>query len=453
VHRRGWWSPLRITLLALGGALVLGYLQKVPCRATVNWKDSFQLTHACYTDVVASWGTYGLNEGDVPYVDSPIPYPPLTGGFMGVAGSLASLLPEDVRQVGYFDVTVVMLAALAAVVVVTTALLASRRRPWDALMVAISPVLVFHAYTNWDLLSLALLGVALVAWSRGSPAWAGVWLGLAVAAKLWPAVLLLALLLLCWRADRMREWLRMAVATVGVWAIVTVPLLVLAPDGSGIFWSSNVTRGPDWDSLWLPLRDGTGWPDGTVLTSLVVALCIVIAGAVAVLVARAPRRPRVPQVMFVLLALFLIVGKVFSPQDALWLTPLAVLARPRWRAFLVWQASEVLLTVMRMLMLMGLTAADKGLPRGWWYVTVSVRDLALLALVALVIREMVRPELDVVRDGGEDDPAGGPLDGAPDRHPRAPEDEDWADRAAWPYPTDGDRVPDEDQMTLQGRPV
>ena len=36
---------------------------------------------------------------------------------------------------------------------------------------------------------------------------------------------------------------------------------------------------------------------------------------------------------------------------------------------------------------------------------------------ALVIREMYRPELDVVRSAGVDDPAGGVFDGLPDRQP------------------------------------
>jgi uncharacterized membrane protein len=125
-------------------------------------------------------------------------------------------------------------------------------------------------------------------------------------------------------------------------------------------------------------------------------------------------------VFFVLLAGLLVVGKVFSPQDALWLTPLAVLARPRWRAFLVWQAAEAALLASRMFLLVGQDDANKGLPLGWWFVAVGVRDLTLLVLVGLVVRDVLRPAHDVVRADGVDDPAGGVLDGAPDRRDRAP---------------------------------
>jgi len=40
----------------------------------------------------------------------------------------------------------------------------------------------------------------------------------------------------------------------------------------------------------------------------------------------------------------------------------------------------------------------------------------VLGLCVLVIRDILRPEHDVIRaDGAADDPAGGVLDGAPDR--------------------------------------
>ena len=420
-HGASWWSPLRVTLVVLAGSLIAGYLQKLPCRDTTQWKDQFQFTHVCYTDVVASWSAYGLDVGSLPYFGFATPYPPLTGAVMGVAAAIARVIPGASAVGTYFDVRVLILALSAVIVVITTAVLASRRRPWDALLVALSPVLILQAFTNWDVVAVALLGIAMVAWSRGSPAWAGVWLGLATGTKFWPLLLLLALLMLCWRAGKMREWSIMAVTTLAAWAAVSVPLMILAPDGFGEFWRTNIDRGPDWDSLWLPFNDVVSWGSSVAATNarIVIAL-VVVTIALAVVVHRAPRRPRVPQVMFVLLALFLVLGKVFSPQDVLWLTPLAVLARPRWRAFLVWQATEVFLAIMRMLLLVGLENVDKGLPRGWWYVTVGVRDIVLLVLVAFVVREMLEPDLDVVRETGDDDPAGGVLDGVPDRQAQLP---------------------------------
>jgi hypothetical protein len=43
-----------------------------------------------------------------------------------------------------------------------------------------------------------------------------------------------------------------------------------------------------------------------------------------------------------------------------------------------------------------------------------VRDGLLLTIAGLIVREMWRPELDVVRRGADDDPAGGVFNGAAD---------------------------------------
>jgi uncharacterized membrane protein len=125
-------------------------------------------------------------------------------------------------------------------------------------------------------------------------------------------------------------------------------------------------------------------------------------------------RPRVTQVAFLLVAGFLLLNKVYSPQYALWLLPLAVLARPRWRSLLVWQASEVLVWVMTMLYYLG--TENRGVEVEWFFLAVLLRDVVLVTLIGLVAREVRRPDDDVVRTSwpGVDDPAGGPLDQAAD---------------------------------------
>ena len=64
----------------------------------------------------------------------------------------------------------------------------------------------------------------------------------------------------------------------------------------------------------------------------------------------------------------------------------------------------------------GLDKPGQGVGYSWFEAAVLLRDAALVLLAVLVIREMLRPDRDVVRRDGDDDPAGGPLDGAPDRH-------------------------------------
>jgi uncharacterized membrane protein len=114
------------------------------------------------------------------------------------------------------------------------------------------------------------------------------------------------------------------------------------------------------------------------------------------------------------LALFLVVNKVYSPQYVLWLLPLFALARPRWRAFLVWQFAEVLYFLGIWLYLLEQSHPGKGLEWQPYIVSLFGRDIAVLGLCVLVIIDVLRPSHDIVRADGSDDPAGGVLDGAPD---------------------------------------
>lgn len=100
----------------------------------------------------------------------------------------------------------------------------------------------------------------------------------------------------------------------------------------------------------------------------------------------------------------------------LWLIPLAALARPRWRDFLIWQAGEVVYFLGIWFYLAYTTSGDKhqGLPLEGYQVAIAAHLLCTLYLCAVVVRDILLPDRDVVRRDGSDDPSGGVLDGAED---------------------------------------
>lgn len=118
-----------------------------------------------------------------------------------------------------------------------------------------------------------------------------------------------------------------------------------------------------------------------------------------------------------MVAAFILTNKVYSPQYVLWLIPLAALARPRWRDFLVWQACEVAYFLGIWFYLAYTTSGDKhqGLPQEGYQVAIILHLLGTLYLCVVIVRDILRPERDPVRHDGSDDPSGGVLDGAPDR--------------------------------------
>ncbi|WP_067486707.1 glycosyltransferase family 87 protein [Actinomadura hibisca] len=445
-------APGRLARLApvLAGvtALVclLGWLQKQPC-ATAGFDFVKTTTRACYTDIYPLYYVRGLKDGLVPYFDSfpgggdlrYVEYPVLSGFFMQLVGWLVRPFGVEARGMAFYNVTALLLAVLAIVTVLATAYVAGRRSLRTGLMVALSPALLLTAYINWDLLAVALSALALAAWSSRRPALAGVLLGLAIAAKFYPLLFLGPLFLLCLRAGRWRAFGRLLAGAAGAWLVVNLPVMVFAWDGWVEFYSFSRKRGIDWGSVFFFLQDHgvSGTADTDRLNLYGTGTFLVLALGIAVLALTAPRRPRLPQLMFLVLVAFMLPNKVWSPQYVLWLLPLAVLARPKLPAFVVWQAGEVvyffgiwwyLLQVSLGGMgggggaslretvsdVLSLNAPDGGISVGVYHLALLARFGTVLLMALLIVYEILRPSADAVREDGADDPAGGVLDGAPD---------------------------------------
>ncbi|HEU0238302.1 MAG TPA: glycosyltransferase 87 family protein [Micromonosporaceae bacterium] len=425
-----FWTVARLIVALTCLALTLHWAEKSDCN-TGEWVNLSQYRHACYTDVVALYNSEGLGQGKVPYVDTPVEYPVLTGAFMGLIGlpvhAYVKDHPTDNPYEWYYNLTAVALG-VCAVATVLALLMLRRRRPWDAAMFAASPALLLTATVNWDLLAVAFAIGALLAWSRQRPTFAGILIALGASAKLWPAFLLLPLLLLGWRARRLGDAIYATAVAALAWLVVNLPFMLLYWHNWSQFFRLNTTRAIDWGTSWYIGQNvphvfgpGVGLPGVTVLAQHVTAvdvvsyaLFVVACAAIGLLVYKAPRRPRLGQLAFLVVAAFLIFSKVWSQQYVLWLLPLAVLARPRWGAFLAWQAAEVCYFFAFTGEL--LRASGRPIfPEGVFILAALLRLVTVCVMCGYIVRDVLRPELDVVRRTYEDDPDGGVFDGAPDR--------------------------------------
>jgi uncharacterized membrane protein len=454
IGRHWFWTPLRIALMVAVIGLALGWFGKAACvqqhfneeskQLELDWRSNRPFTAMCYSDIIPLYSAEQLDKGGFPYKTSwfddagkPtqherwMEYPVLTGLFQWVNAKLtdgwlnladSGWLPTGLAVTVFFDISAFWLA-LAWLVTIWAVTRTARKRPWDAALIAASPLVLVHAFTNFDTLATALAATALLAWARRKPALAGLLLGLGGAAKLYPLFLLGALVVLCLRAGRMREWSVTAGVAIATWAAVNLPIALLYPRGWWEFFHRNSLRGADPDSLYNVVAQFTGWSgfDGVLgfdqtpvwLNAVSAALFVVCCAGIAFVALHAPLRPRVAQLGFLVVAAFLVTNKVWSPQYSLWLVPLAVLALPRWRLLLAWMTLDALVWVPRMMFYLG--DDKKGLPIDWFLSFVVLRDLAVLGLCAVVIYEIYRPTRDLVRITGDDDPAGGVLDGAPDK--------------------------------------
>jgi hypothetical protein len=428
-----------MSVAASVAAALLGYADKLPCSSGGAW-NSFtgQFRDACYTDIYPLYYNEGLSAGKVPYSGHPVEYPVLIGAMMQAGAWLVrSVTDPFARGRDFYYVTVVMLAICLVCGVLATGY-AARPKSGDvrggtggmdagtkaALMVALSPGLILAAFINWDLLAMALTAAGMAAWAGRRAVLAGALLGLGVAAKFYPLLIFGALLLLCLRTGKMREFGKALGAGLVAWLAVNLPVALTATAGWGRFYAFSRSRGADWGSIWymfehfkIPVLGNSSLGELNLVSSACFALACV---AIAALALAAPRRPRLPQLCFLLLAAFLMLNKVWSPQYVIWLVPLAVLARPRLWPYILWQLAEIayFFGIWGYFVYLYRTPGEPGyagFSPGWYFAVLVARFITVGLLAAAVIFDILHPERDVVRLSGNDDPAGGVLDGAQDR--------------------------------------
>jgi uncharacterized membrane protein len=427
-----WWTPLRIALAVCTITFALGVVQKAPCMEVgwdrQNWRPFKAL---CYSDIGYLYQERGFAEGNRPFLDTGnypvLEYPVLTGAFMEVAAQVTWVFTGDPQQdvtaeqkrdtAGVFFVVNVALLFLCTLLLVgltvaTARGVASRSggargQPLDALYVAAAPVLAVTSTINWDLFAVALTAGAMWAWSRGKPIWFGILLGLGTAAKFYPFLLLGPLLIVCLRHRRLGAWVQATLAGAATWVVVNAPVYLLAKDEWLSFWVFNDERESDYGSIWYVLKLAEHEVSDVNRLNLIIfaGLCL----SIAILGMMAPRPPRFAQLAFLVVAAFLLVNKVYSPQYVLWLLPLVALARPRLRDWLIWQACELFYWMMVWLHLAQFLAPGQSeQPDKIYWFSVVLRMAGTAWLMLVVSRDILLPDKDPVRHGGfVDDPGDG----------------------------------------------
>ena len=352
---------------------------------------------------------YGLaiTHGKVPYRDFRVEYPP---GALPVFALPAVDRPAFPRYNREFQILMGICAAgaLLAMAWALRALRASPQRLGGALgFFALAPLVLgsvlIYRYDLWPT-ALAALGLAAVVAGRSRIGFGA--LGLGLAAKIFPGVLIPPALAYVWRRRGRREALMcLACAVVGV-AVLVVPFLAVAPHG---VWSSihrQASRPLQIESLGsaaLLAAHQVGGLHLTMVTShgsqnlagslpktlgaVENALLAVALIGIWVASARGPATPeRLVRYSAAAVTAFVVFDKVLSPQFMVWLLPLVPLVRGR-RGL----AASALLGL-------ALLLTQLWFPVRYWDLAlhfatfpswlVVARDLTLLALLGiLLVRE------------------------------------------------------------------
>ena len=421
--RSGFWTPELVLLMLTAAAAIGGVLIKGYCRVN-GWSSPTEFYSTCYSDFPSLFKERGLADGILPLFSQGtlFEYPVITSL---IAGLTALLVPgsgaTDARATTYFDVNAVLAALMWMVAVVATAR-SNPRRPWDATLLAIAPGVILAGFVNWDLWAVALLSLGLLAFARNRPVLAGIAIGLGTATKLYPVFVLGVFVLLAIRTGRWRQTVATLAAAAAAWAAVNLPAVIGDPRGWAFFFQYSTDRDPGFSSAyytWNLLADRMHWakistPTANALFIVGFGLCCL---AIAFVALHAPRRPRVAQLAFLVVAALVLTGKVYSPQYVVWLIPLLALARPRWRDFLIWMVVEALHWV-AVWMYLGWTTSNGPVQNNIdspYYAVAVLAHMAVLAYLCVhVVADIYDPSTDPIRRSRQDDPQGAEFAGAPD---------------------------------------
>lgn len=305
-----------------------------------SWMSPDEYTHACYSDIPALYDARNLVDHVWPYssATNAIEYPPIMGVVMWAT---ALVSPHSIH--GYFLVNVFLIALLF----IASALLIAKINPRFWYLFPICPAVIGSLYINWDIWAVALVLGSILLFERqryeGGYGASALLLGLSIATKFFPIVLLAPIFIIFYRRKEIASGVRYIALALGTYALINLPFALTTPTGWWRFFSMNSHRPADFGSLWYALQL-LGWSPNNI--NVMAVFCFIAAMAVfCIFLLRIKYTPSLAQVAFIAAAIFTLTSKVYSPQYVLWLAPLGVIALTRRSdrsAFWIWQGSELL---------------------------------------------------------------------------------------------------------------
>lgn len=349
-RRANFWTPKRILLVVLTtttASLIGGWYSKAGCTLGTNGHP----LSGCYSDIQYLWSARHLGHHLFPYVHGQyrtafgfieirhgeLEYPVVIGVFAWVVGLFAH------NGQSFWVANAVGIIPFAAVATWVLYKLVGLR----ALYVVAAPTLAYYAFINWDVLAVATVVVGVWLWYRRYPYAAAIVLTIGGFTKVWPAFILVPIVLELLWYRRLKAARNLVLTTITTAAVLNVPFMLVNFRGwyaPYAFQSlEQVTTGAN--SIWY-------WTFPTLSTASInhLSWALTVLGFIGIAFvswrrARAEHTFPVLQMSASMVLWFVLVAKVWSPQYDLWLLPFFALLLVPARWWLVFVAIDTWLYV------------------------------------------------------------------------------------------------------------
>ncbi|MEA2500198.1 MAG: hypothetical protein QOD01_309, partial [Actinomycetota bacterium] len=285
------------------------------------------------------------------------------GTFMYGTGRILAFLTHIGLAAGYndpsyFEITALLLWPFSLVV---TLMLRPRVTAARLMLWAIGTPTIFYTFLNWDILAVAPLVWGLVEVERKRWGWAGFAFALGASAKLFPAFVLPGAFLAAWSVHDRKGASRL-VNGFGLGLILcNVPWMLASFSGWMGVWKFHAARFPDLGTTWYWLAQAgnayvrkSGWWNQVSggWGGFIGVAGLAVFGVVSLLILAVGWRRRnepggypVVPTGLAIIASFMVLSKVHSPQYALWVMPLIVMVDIPWRQIVAYLTSDAVLFV------------------------------------------------------------------------------------------------------------
>jgi len=222
-------SSFVVILLVAG---LISFLKFNHCRVN-DWASPDNYIHACYTDIPALFAERGLNTNTFPYLSptNSVEYPPI----IGLGNWLISFItPSENAFRAFFDINALIIFILFLI----SAIIVRKISPIYQYLFPLAPAVIASLFINWDMWAVVSTLLAIYYFDKKKYEVSGIALGLSIATKFFPIVLLLPIAIIFYRNSQLHIFYRYLFTTTIIWSAINIPLALTHFDGWWRFFKS-----------------------------------------------------------------------------------------------------------------------------------------------------------------------------------------------------------------------